>query len=126
MMIESGENSLIFFVTDRIIAAFFCIMSSLEMPRHRGKPAVITKISEALALAAVGWILTGFGYVPNIAQSAYALLGIRLFFGLVPAACIFAALPLLFRYPITRKGHAEIRRRLEDLERVPGDPSTAA
>lgn len=76
-----------------------------------------TKISEALALAAVGWILTGFGYVPNVEQTPNALLGIRLFFGLIPAACIFISLPLLFKYPITRKSHAEVRAKLEAIEK---------
>ncbi len=80
-----------------------------------------TKISEALALAAVGWILTGFGYVPNVEQTPHALLGIRLFFGLVPAACIFIALPLLFKYPITRKSHAEVKAKLEALDHNPCD-----
>lgn len=75
-----------------------------------------TKISEALALAAVGWILTGFGYVPNVEQTPNALLGIRLFFGLVPAACIFISLPLLFKYPITRKSHAEVKAKLEAMD----------
>lgn len=80
-----------------------------------------TKISEALALAAVGWILTGFGYVPNVEQTPNALLGIRLFFGLIPAACIFISLPLLFKYPITRKSHAEVRAKLEAVENNPHD-----
>lgn len=80
-----------------------------------------TKISEALALAAVGWILTGFGYVPNVEQTPNALLGIRLFFGLVPAACIFISLPLLFKYPITRKSHAEVRAKLEAIEKNTDD-----
>ncbi|HEY5522527.1 MAG TPA: MFS transporter [Desulfuromonadaceae bacterium] len=80
-----------------------------------------TKISEALALAAVGWILTGFGYVPNVEQTPNALLGIRLFFGLVPAAFIFISLPLLFKYPITRKSHAEVRAKLEAIEKNTDD-----
>jgi GPH family glycoside/pentoside/hexuronide:cation symporter len=95
---------------------------------YYGVWGLATKISEAFALAAVGWILTGFGYVPNVAQSARALLGIRLFFGLIPAACIFAALPLLFRYPITRKRHAEVRRRLDAIDggqAAPGERSSA-
>jgi GPH family glycoside/pentoside/hexuronide:cation symporter len=75
-----------------------------------------TKISEALALAAVGWILTGFGYVPNVEQTPNALLGIRLFFGLVPALCIFVALPLLFKFPITRASHAAVRARLDKMD----------
>jgi glycoside/pentoside/hexuronide:cation symporter, GPH family len=80
-----------------------------------------TKISEALALAAVGWILTGFGYVPNVEQTPNALLGIRLFFGLIPAAFIFISLPLLFKYPITRKSHAEVRAKLEAIEKNTDD-----
>lgn len=83
---------------------------------YYGVWGLATKISEALALAGVGWMLTGFGYVANVAQSSQALLGIRLFFGIVPAVCIFAALPLLFKYPITRKGHAEVRARLEKMD----------
>ncbi len=85
---------------------------------YYGVWGLATKISEALALAAVGWILTGFGYQPNIEQSAGSLLGIRLFFGLVPAVIIFLSAPFLFRYPITRARHAEIRRRLEAMESV--------
>jgi hypothetical protein len=34
----------------------------------------------------------------------------------VPAVCIFIALPLLLKYPITRKGHAEVRARLEKMD----------
>jgi GPH family glycoside/pentoside/hexuronide:cation symporter len=83
---------------------------------YYGVWGLATKLSEALALAAVGWILTGFGYVPNVEQTPQALLGIRLFFGLVPAACIFVALPLLFKYPITRKSHAAVRAKLEAMD----------
>jgi glycoside/pentoside/hexuronide:cation symporter, GPH family len=80
---------------------------------YYGVWGLVTKTSEALALVAVGWILTGFGYVPNVEQTSQALLGIRLFFGLIPAAIIFVALPLLLKYPITRKTHAAIRAKLE-------------
>ncbi|MBN1267333.1 MAG: MFS transporter [Anaerolineales bacterium] len=75
-----------------------------------------TKISEAIALAGVGWILTGFGYVPNVEQTPQALLGIRLFFGLIPAGIIFLSLPLLFKYPITRKKHAEVKAKLDAMK----------
>jgi len=88
---------------------------------YYGVWGLATKISEALALAAVGWILTGFGYVPNVEQTPHALLGIRLFFGLVPAACILVALPFLLKYPITRKSHAEVRRKLEAMDKAAGD-----
>jgi len=83
---------------------------------YYGVWGLATKISEALALAAVGWILTGFGYVPNVEQTPQALLGIRLFFGVIPAIFIFISLPLLFKYPITRKSHAEVRAKLEAMD----------
>ncbi len=76
-----------------------------------------TKFSEALAIAGVGWVLTGFGYVPNAAQTARSLLGIRLFFGPVPGLVILISLPLLIWYPITRARHLEIRKQLEAQEK---------
>jgi len=85
---------------------------------YYGVWGLATKISEALALAAVGWILTGFGYVANAEQTPQALLGIRLFFGMVPAACILVALPLLVKYPITRKSHAAVRSQLDAMDRA--------
>jgi glycoside/pentoside/hexuronide:cation symporter, GPH family len=75
-----------------------------------------TKVSEMLAIAVIGWMLAGFGYVANVAQSMHSLLGIRLFFCIIPAVFIFAALPFLLKYPITRKGHAEVRARLEQMD----------
>ena len=83
---------------------------------YYGVWGLTTKISEALALAAVGWVLTGFGYIPNVEQTPHALLGIRLFFGLIPAFFILFSLPFLFLYPITRRKHAEVRRKLEALD----------
>jgi GPH family glycoside/pentoside/hexuronide:cation symporter len=90
---------------------------------YYGVWGLATKVSEAFALAAVGWILTGFGYQPNVEQSVRALLGIRLFFGVIPAVFIFASLPFLFRYPITRKSHSEVRQRLEEMDQASEIPS---
>ncbi len=83
---------------------------------YYGVWGLVTKISEAVALVTVGWILTGFGYVPNVEQTSQALLGIRLFFGLIPAGIIFVALPLLFKFPITRQTHAAIRTKLDAMD----------
>lgn len=83
---------------------------------YYGVWGLATKISEALAIAVIGWILAGFGYVANVAQTPNALLGIRLFFCIVPAVCIFIALPFLLKYPITRKGHAKVRARLTVMD----------
>ena len=83
---------------------------------YYGVWGLATKISEALALAAVGWILAGFGYQPNVEQTPQALLGIRLFFGLIPAVIIFLSLPLLLKYPLNRKSHAVVRAKLEEMD----------
>lgn len=83
---------------------------------YYGVWGLATKLSEGLALVFVNLMLAGFGYVANVAQTAHSLLGIRLFFSIIPAVCIFAALPFLLKYPITRKGHAEVRARLEQMD----------
>jgi len=90
----------------------------LATGEHRGGMyygvwGLATKLSDALGLVAAGWVLQLSGYVPNVEQSAGALLGIRLFFGPVPLLFFALALPLLLFYPITRKSHAELRRKLE-------------
>jgi GPH family glycoside/pentoside/hexuronide:cation symporter len=73
------------------------------------------KVSEALGLAASGWVLQLYGYEANVEQSAHTLLGIRLFFGPIPGLFFVLALPLLIWYPITRKTHAEMREKLAAL-----------
>jgi GPH family glycoside/pentoside/hexuronide:cation symporter len=93
---------------------------------YYGVWGLATKISEALALASVGWMLTGFGYVANVEQTPHALLGIRLFFGVIPAVCIFVALPFLFKYPLTRKAHAEVRAQLQAMDAAAASESSAA
>ncbi len=85
---------------------------------YYGVWGLVTKFSEALGIAASGWVLQLFGYVPNVEQSARTLLGIRLFFGPVPLIFFALALPLLIWYPITRASHAEMRRELEGREVV--------
>lgn len=54
-----------------------------------------------------------FGFVPEASQTETALLGIRLFFGPVPALLTFISLPLLIWFPINRDTH---RKMLKDLE----------
>jgi len=67
-----------------------------------------------LAIAATGWFLTLFGYIPNAAQSTTALTGIRLLFGPAPALLIGACLPLLIWYPITRAAHQRVLAQLAE------------
>ena len=87
---------------------------------YYGVWGLVTKFSEALGIAASGWVLQLFGYVPNVEQSARTLLGIRLFFGPIPLIFFALALPLLIWYPITRASHAEMRRELEGREEAVG------
>ena len=72
-----------------------------------------TKVSEMLALAATGWLLALVHYVPNVAQTSGALLGIRILFGPMPAILIAVCLPLLVTYPLTRAAHRSILAQLE-------------
>jgi GPH family glycoside/pentoside/hexuronide:cation symporter len=90
----------------------------LETGEHRGGMyygvwGFTSKLTAALGIGLSGWVLQLFGFVPNVEQSARALLGIRLFFGPVPAFVLAAALPLLIWYPITRSAHAEVLKKLE-------------
>ena len=86
---------------------------------YYGVWALLTKLTDALGVAVGGWALSWFGYVPNIVQTDMARLGIRLFFGLIPSVAIILSLPLLIWYPITRKSHAELRKRLEAADAAP-------
>jgi GPH family glycoside/pentoside/hexuronide:cation symporter len=74
--------------------------------------AFCAKLADALGIAVSGWSLSLFGYVPDVAQSVRALLGIRLFFAIVPVILILVGLPLLIWYPITRASHAKVRAQL--------------
>jgi GPH family glycoside/pentoside/hexuronide:cation symporter len=79
---------------------------------YYGVWALLTKLTDALGIAVSGWALALFGYVPNVVQTDTACLGIRLFFGLVPAIAIILSLPLLVWYPITKASHARLRAEL--------------
>jgi GPH family glycoside/pentoside/hexuronide:cation symporter len=83
---------------------------------YYGVWGLTTKISEALAIAGVGWMLTGYGYQPNVAQTAHSLMGIRLFFGPIPAIVILIMMPFLIWYPLNRKKHNEIRTKLAEMD----------
>jgi glycoside/pentoside/hexuronide:cation symporter, GPH family len=73
-----------------------------------GINSFLGKLTGALGIAASGWALKLYGYVPNAVQSEHALFGIRFFFAIVPVIAFAAALPLLIWYPITRAMHAKI------------------
>jgi glycoside/pentoside/hexuronide:cation symporter, GPH family len=78
--------------------------------------ALVQKFTNALGIAVAGWSLGWFGYMPNVVQTDHALLGIRLFFSLVPAAALLLSLPFLIWYPITRESHAQLVAELNQVQ----------
>jgi glycoside/pentoside/hexuronide:cation symporter, GPH family len=73
-----------------------------------GVNSFLGKLTGALGVAASGWALKLYGYVPGATQTTHALFGIRFFFAIVPVIAFVVALPLLIWYPITRKNHAQL------------------
>jgi len=82
------------------------------------------KAGLGLGGALSGWLIAAYGYVPNLAQSGHALLGIRL------SASIYSALPFalglvcLALYPISRE--LNLRLQFELAERRRGYGTAAA
>ncbi|OMH31192.1 MFS transporter [Tersicoccus sp. Bi-70] len=67
------------------------------------------KIAQSIAGGLAGFGLTLVGYVPNVAQSAGAALGIKGIQALYPAiAFCIAGLVLWFLYPLTDTRHREL------------------
>ncbi len=77
-----------------------------------GVNSFLGKLSGAIGIAASGWALKLYGYVPNAVQTPEALFGIRFFFAIVPVIAFAIALPLLIWYPITRQKHAELSKKV--------------
>ncbi len=77
-----------------------------------GINSFLGKLTGALGIAASGWALKLYGYVPNVAQTDHALFGIRFFFSVVPVIAFAIALPLLIWYPINRKNHAVLSEKV--------------
>jgi GPH family glycoside/pentoside/hexuronide:cation symporter len=88
---------------------------------YYGVWAFLMKFASASGVAAIGWSLKLFGYAAPagaefVEQVPDALLGIRLFFGPIPAVIMVASLPLLIWFPITRASHRDLRVELGDLK----------
>ena len=71
------------------------------------------KLVAALAIALVGVALNLIGYVANQTQSDFALWGLKMLYGPVPAFFLLLALLVFRRFPLTRESHAEIQRQLQ-------------
>jgi GPH family glycoside/pentoside/hexuronide:cation symporter len=76
------------------------------------------KIGQALAVLAMGWVLSLMGYVADkIPQAPSAELGIRLFLGPIPAAVFVAGAIVLYFYPINEKRYEEIIAEIAKMEK---------
>jgi sugar (glycoside-pentoside-hexuronide) transporter len=74
--------------------------------------AVVFALWAGLALggALAGWLFSFYGYVPNVAQTAQAILGIRLTASVYAGLAFVATAGCLFFYPITK----ELNRKIAD------------
>lgn len=75
------------------------------------------KIGQAAAGLMVGVILDLFGYIPNVEQSASAMLGIRVLVGPVTAMFFIMANIVLAFYPIDAARYEEIRLVITEKEK---------
>ena len=74
------------------------------------------KIGQAIALGITGAILSLSGYVPGIAQTDSAQLGIRVLLGPVPAVIFLLAIIMLWFYPINEERYNEILTKIQAME----------
>lgn len=80
-----------------------------------------TKIGLAIGAWVTGMILTWFGYVANVEQTASSLLGIRLSMSVVPAAMLILAALLMKAYPLTDQLMVQIEADLKTRKQAAND-----
>ncbi|HNR02945.1 MAG TPA: MFS transporter [Anaerolineaceae bacterium] len=73
----------------------------------------VIALGGALAGFLVGRGLDMFGYVPDAAQNARSILGIRLLIGILPAIIILAGNLVLAFYPLTRQRYDEVLEKIK-------------
>ncbi len=72
------------------------------------------KAGLSLGGALAGWLLSGYGYIPNVQQSARALLGIRMTISIYPAIFYGLIVICLLYYPIGKKLNIQIQDELAE------------
>ena len=83
------------------------------------------KMGLAIGAGMAGWILSGMGFVANVAQTDEALFGIRLVFSLVPAVFAFSNAIVMCFYPLTDDKVRSIERELEERQLAKSREQTA-
>lgn len=84
------------------------------------------KAGLSLGGALSAWIIDAYGYIPNVAQTEYALLGIRLGASIYPAIALLLGLGCLAIYPIGKKLNLRIENELAELRKKYATESTVA
>ena len=79
------------------------------------------KFGSAVGGALPGFILAGFGFVANVAQTDSAILGIRMMFNGLPAIFFLAGGMLMFFYRIDRATLTQVERELHERRTEPAD-----
>jgi len=75
------------------------------------------KAGLSLGGAMAGWLLSGYGYIPNAQQTAKALLGIRMTISIFPAIFYVLIVICLLYYPISKKLNIQIQDELAERHR---------
>lgn len=70
------------------------------------------KLGVALGASMLAWILAGYGYVPNVQQTAHSLLGIKLSISIYAAIPALIGAAIMFFYPLTNEKMVEIEGEL--------------
>jgi glycoside/pentoside/hexuronide:cation symporter, GPH family len=81
------------------------------------------KAGLSLGGALSAWIIDAYGYVPNVAQTPGALLGIRLGASIYPGLALCLVLACLVVYPIGKTLNLRIQEELAERRRSYGTPS---
>lgn len=76
------------------------------------------KVGLALGGLLAGLLLDGYGYVSNVAQSARALMGIRLTVSIYPAIAVACCVVALFIYGINRKVEYQMQDELAERRKA--------
>ena len=75
-----------------------------------------SKVGQALAMAASGWILGALGFVAESDQTAATIWGIRFLVGPIPVLFFVAAILVLRKYPITQQVYQQVLDRIRERE----------
>ena len=84
------------------------------------------KAGLSLGGALSAWVIAAYGYVPNVAQTQRALLGIRLGASIYPAATLALGIVCLVIYPIGKTLNIRVQDELTERRKKYSTPNTVA